>query len=105
MPRVTSRKRVTPDRGSIAVPVERSHASRPVHCALHQHRDRHGNRRGLVLWRYKVGVLAGMNTGGRVELPDTTARLVERRSPGPWPAAEVLVWERQVRRRVGVGAC
>lgn len=57
----------------------------------------------LVLWRYKVGVLAGMRTGSAVELP--IAPPVLRAAPsGTTAAAEAVVWERQVRRRVVVGA-
>ena len=56
----------------------------------------------LVLWRYKVGVLAGMNTGGAVELPIPPPALRGAAS-GPAPAADPVVWERQVRRRVAVG--
>lgn len=54
----------------------------------------------LVLWRYKVGVLAGMNRGGGGELLMPP--------PRPRPAvigtdsAARVAWERQTRRRVGV---
>ena len=56
----------------------------------------------LVLWRYKVGVLAGMNTGGTVELPIPPPALRAAGS-GTAAAADAVVWERQVRRRVDVG--
>ena len=57
----------------------------------------------LVLWRYKVGVLAGMSTGGTVELPIPPPALRAAVS-GTAAAADAVVWERQVRRRVDVGA-
>ena len=57
----------------------------------------------LVLWRYKVGVLAGMSTGGTVELPIPPPALRTLAS-GTAAAADAVVWERQVRRRVDVGA-
>ncbi len=55
----------------------------------------------LVLWRYKVGVLAGMSTGGSVELPipPPASRSAASETTA---AAEASVWERRVRRRVGV---
>ena len=56
----------------------------------------------LVLWRYKVGVLAGMNTGGTVELPIPPPALRAAASGTAAAAADAVVWERQVRRRVGV---
>ena len=56
----------------------------------------------LVLWRYKVGVLAGMSSGGVVELPIPPPALRAAAS-GTAAAADAGVWERQVRRRVAVG--
>lgn len=55
----------------------------------------------LVLWRYKVGVLAGMNTGGGGELPmpPPTPRPA---AIGTASAASAVAWERQTRRRVGL---
>src|SRR6185503_18655079 len=55
----------------------------------------------LVLWRYKVGVLAGMNLGGSLELPIPQAA---RRalSNASIPGETVLAWERKVRWRIGV---
>src|SRR5688572_13255994 len=56
----------------------------------------------LVLWRYKVGVLAGMSSGGGEELPIPPPALRAAASETA-AAADALVWERQVRRRVAVG--
>jgi len=58
---------------------------------------------GLVLWRYKVGVLAGMNVGGPVELPIPQA---VRQAPvdASTPVGSVLAWEGSLRRRIGVAA-
>ena len=55
----------------------------------------------LVLWRYKVGVLAGMRMGGAAELP--IPRQVER-APAVEPVSSTgaLEWERRVRSRVAV---
>jgi hypothetical protein len=56
----------------------------------------------VVLWRYKVGVLAGMNTGGALELPVPP---LARRLPASADTfgANPLAWERQARRRVAAG--
>ena len=55
----------------------------------------------IVLWRYKVGVLAGMNVGGAVELPLPVfaARPLRLQSTSP---SLVLGWEKQARRRVAL---
>jgi hypothetical protein len=53
----------------------------------------------IVLWRYKVGVLAGMNVGGAVELPLPDPVALVRRVQTTAPAL-VSAWERQIRRRV-----
>jgi hypothetical protein len=55
----------------------------------------------LVLWRYKVGVLAGMRTGGTVDLPTPPPGV--RAAASGVTAADAVAWERQVRRRVSVG--
>jgi hypothetical protein len=55
----------------------------------------------LVLWRYKVGVLAGMNVGGAVELPLPLLAARPSRAHAASPS-RVLGWEKQVRRRVMV---
>ena len=56
---------------------------------------------GLVLWRYKAGVLAGMNVGGAVELPipPPSTRSAASGVAGP---NDVLAWERRARRRIAI---
>src|SRR5687767_877125 len=56
---------------------------------------------GLVLWRYKVGVLKGMRIGGAAELPIPGP--VDR-SPAVEPVSSTgaLEWERRVRWRVAL---
>jgi hypothetical protein len=56
---------------------------------------------GLVLWRYKAGVLAGMNVGGAVELPipHPAARAVPAATA---TVSTVLGWEREARRRMAI---
>ena len=56
---------------------------------------------GFVLWRYKVGVLAGMNVGGPFELPipDAGRKIT---STARTPVSNVLTGERRMRRRIVV---
>ena len=56
---------------------------------------------GLVLWRYKAGVLAGMNVGGAVDLPipPPSTRSAAAGVAGP---NDVLAWERRARRRIAI---
>ena len=56
---------------------------------------------GFVLWRYKVGVLAGMNVGGPFELPIPIGGR-KTTSAARVPTSSVLTWERDIRRRVSV---
>ena len=53
----------------------------------------------LVLWRYKVGVLTGMNVGGAIELPLPHAVAPVGRPEATAPAS-VSRWERRIRWRV-----
>jgi hypothetical protein len=56
---------------------------------------------GFILWRYKAGVLAGMNVGSPFELPIPLGGS-RTTSAARVPADSVLTWERRVRRRVSI---
>ena len=57
----------------------------------------------LVLWRYKEGVLAGMNVGGAVELPiPDPANRAATATATTATRSTVLTWERQARRRIAI---
>ena len=55
----------------------------------------------FVLWRYKAGVLAGMNVGGPVELPVPLAAS-RTASASSVSRSSVLTWEQRMRWRIGV---